>query len=203
VFNVLAPGALTSIEAQRDRLEEIGFPHLGPCRICKNPVYKVSDNKRNLPYYGSLQPLKGELYLSAIGDFVACHCDLDCMDLFKETTTGKAHFPRVSSAATSKKSSPSCESNGCTHPPTIERKLKNGSLQLWCKPCLNSYYKARDAFRSNAIAHAGGLEKAKCSIKRTDGKVLGKCMECNEHVLDSHEKMVTLAGCFVHIGCLG
>ena len=203
-FDVLNAGAITSCKELSQRLGQFYQP-LGACVICDDPVFQVHDNNNKRPYFGAVQQYRGLQYLSATtsGVTVACHDNSICMMIFKETTTGKAHFSRVLSAATSKKRSPSCESNGCTSYPTIERELKNGSLQWWCKPCLDSYYEARNASRSEAIEHAGGLVKAKRSLESTDGEVLGKCMECNEHVLDSHERMMTLQGCFMHIGCLG
>jgi hypothetical protein len=203
-FDVLNAGPITSREEQFERFAQV-FTRLGVCAMCGYPVFQVEDYKDKYPYFAPVQQYKGLQCLSATksGETVACHYKLDCINLFKDTTTGKAHFSRVLGATTSKKSSHSCELNGCTSPPTIKRELKNGSLQWWCKPCLDSYYTALNDSRSPAIKHAGGLGNAKRSQKRTDGKVLGKCMECSERVLDAHENMVALQGCFVHIGCLG
>jgi hypothetical protein len=201
-YDVLNAGAITTLEEGFQRLGQFHQP-LGVCAICFQPVFQTHDDN-TYPYFGAAQEFGGIKCPSATkpGNFVVCHSEESCMKLFKSTSSGKAHFARVSSAATSKECSLSCMSNGCTSCPTIKR-LKNGSLQYWCKSCLNAYYEARDAFSSKAIEHAGGLDKAKRSLKRTDGKFLGKCMECNEHVLDSHENMVTLQRCYVHIGCLG
>jgi hypothetical protein len=203
-FDVLNAGAITSCKGLSQRLGQFYKP-LGACVICNAQVFQVPDDKKTCLYFAAVQQYRGLQYLSATtsGKTVACHDMSSCMEIFKETTTGQAHFSRVLNATTSKKSSSSCVSNGCTSCPTIKRELKNGSLQYWCKPCLDSYYKARNAFRLQAIKHAGGLEEAKRSLERTDGEVLGKCMECNEDVLDSHERMVTLQRCFMHIGCLG
>jgi hypothetical protein len=181
------------------------FPYLGDCIVCGRLVFKVTDEKCELPYFAVAKGLRGIRCSSAKspGTLVACHSSESCMSLFKQTTTGKAYFGKVPSGTTAEKSSPMCEFPKCPRRSTIKRTLKNGCEQYCCEPCLNSYYEARDTLREEAIEYAGGLEHAQLSATRTDGTFIGKCMECNGRVLDTHKRMKTCQNSYVHIGCLG